>query len=91
MLRKKILYSHSSHSFPLTFGSPTSTSFLHPNLKRERKIYYNQPNMATIYPLDVSANIRELKIHQIYDADVTKNYRYYHSFISRVKSMDGCW
>jgi hypothetical protein len=21
------------------------------------KIYYNQPNMATIYPLDVSANI----------------------------------
>jgi hypothetical protein len=27
---------------------------------------------------------RELKIHQIYDADVTKNFRYYHSFTSLV-------
>ena len=33
----------------------------------------------------------ELKIHKIYGADVTKNCRYYHSFTSRVKSMDGCW
>jgi hypothetical protein len=29
---------------------------------------------------------RELKIHQIYDADVTKNCRYYHSLTSRVKN-----
>jgi hypothetical protein len=36
-------------------------------------------------------NNRELKIHQIHDADVTKNCRYYHSFTSRVKSMDCYW
>jgi hypothetical protein len=35
--------------------------------------------------------IRELKIRQIYDADVTKNCHNYHSFISRVKTMDCCW
>ena len=32
-----------------------------------------------------------LKINQIYDADVTENCRYYHSFTSRVKAMDCCW
>ena len=48
--------------------------------------------VPTVIPSDRRvAYSRELKIHQIYDADVTRNCRYYHSFASRVKTMDYCW
>jgi hypothetical protein len=33
----------------------------------------------------------ELKMHQIYDADVKKNCIYSHSFITRIKSMASSW
>jgi hypothetical protein len=89
MLRKNILsfFPFLPSYFWVTYKYKLSAS----KPKKGKGKYITRPNMATIYPLDVSANIRELKIHQIYDADVTKNCRYYHSFISRVKTMDGCW
>ena len=33
----------------------------------------------------------ELKMHQIYDADVKKNYNYSHGFTTRIKIMASSW